>query len=106
VAAILAEANGLKDQVDALVKEAGKIARKNDLVFEQRFRDALPEVLDPSLYEEIEEEVEVYDYKLKKNRKVIEKSKVFKADLPIAFTRECYVEPGDSVDAWIPSSLC
>jgi hypothetical protein len=110
VAALLHDANEEKKKVDALVAKAAKLARKYDLVFEQRFKDALPEVLNPDLYEEVEEEEPHYGFDEKKNyrqlgiRKV--KVKRFKDALPKEFMREHYIEPGDYVDAWIPSSLC
>jgi hypothetical protein len=106
VSELLEAANDLKKDVDKLVEDAAKIAAKHDLVFEQRYRDALPEVLDPDLYEEVEEEVQRYDYNARKTVTVKERVKRFKDKLPKDFLRENYVEPGDYVDAWIPSSLC
>lgn len=106
---LLEAANDLKKTVDTLVEDARKIATKHDLVFEQRYRDALPEVLNPDLYEEVEEEQPHYRFVDGKYVNVgmkTERVKRFKKKLPKAFTRECYVEPGDHVDAWIPSSLC
>jgi hypothetical protein len=107
---LLEKAQGYKTTVDDIISEARKLARKHDLVFEQRYLDALPEVLDPSLYEEVMEEEAEYGYGAegrygKIGTKMV-KVKRFKDNLPKAFTRENYIEPGDTVEAWIPSSLC
>lgn len=95
----LKEAEVLQAQIRSILKECKTIARRNDLLFMVRHRDndgnyELPEVLDPNLYEEVTERVG--------SRTITEKR--FKKD--IKEDRWEGIEPGESIDSWIPSSIC
>lgn len=101
ISLLLGEAQELKDKADQIIEQCRKIAQRNDLVFEKRYLDALPEVLDPDLYE-IKEVTERWGGKTH-----TEMRKVFKKDLPKKLVDHCYIIPGEDVEScWIPSSLC